>query len=89
MTRTHESLRDYYACSTPELDLLVTAALDAGALGSRLTGAGFGGCTVMLLNKGSEDVVLSELQERFEQVYGRVPEVEVFSGDEGPREIML
>jgi galactokinase len=46
MNASHESLRDDYRVSTPELDVLVDALVDAGAFGARLTGAGFGGAVV-------------------------------------------
>lgn len=49
MTESHASLRDDFEVSTPALDALVGAARDAGALGARLTGAGFGGCIVALV----------------------------------------
>jgi galactokinase len=48
---SHVSLRDDYRVSTRELDVLVTALLEAGALGARLTGAGFGGCVVALVER--------------------------------------
>jgi len=47
LVESHASLRDRLRVSCPELDQLVDAALDAGALGARLTGAGFGGCVVV------------------------------------------
>ncbi|MCP9487058.1 MAG: galactokinase [Gaiellaceae bacterium MAG52_C11] len=46
---SHASLRDDYEVSAVELDLAVTAATDAGALGARMTGAGFGGCALALV----------------------------------------
>lgn len=50
MNESHASLRDDYAVSIPELDVLVAAAQQQpGCYGSRLTGAGFGGCTVSLV----------------------------------------
>lgn len=49
MLESHRSLRDDYQVSTPELDLLVDLAMRHGALGARLTGAGFGGCIVALV----------------------------------------
>ena len=65
MTQSHASLRDDYAVSTPELDEIVGIALEAGAKGARLTGAGFGGCAVALCTKESEADVLAALRERF------------------------
>jgi galactokinase len=49
MTSSHESLRDDYEVSCPELDATVGAALDAGALGARMTGGGFGGSAIALV----------------------------------------
>ncbi len=50
MNASHDSLRDDYSVSSPALDALVAAARDVeGCVGSRLTGAGFGGCTVSLV----------------------------------------
>jgi galactokinase len=49
MLESHQSLRDDYEVSTPELDRLVHLAVEHGAFGARLTGAGFGGCIVALV----------------------------------------
>ena len=56
---SHASLRDDFAVSTPELDALVEAFVGAGALGARLTGAGFGGCVVALSPAETADEVLA------------------------------
>ncbi|MDQ3736808.1 MAG: galactokinase, partial [Actinomycetota bacterium] len=50
MYDSHVSLRDDYEVSTPELDAFVEVAREAGALGARLTGAGFGGCAIALVS---------------------------------------
>jgi galactokinase len=56
MYESHESLRDDFEASCPELDLLVDLARRArGVLGSRLTGAGFGGCTASLVQADALD----------------------------------
>lgn len=52
---SHASCRDLYEISCPELERLVVAAAETGALGSRLTGAGFGGCTLHLVRRADAD----------------------------------
>ncbi len=61
---SHASLRDDYEVSTPTLDRLVEAALEAGALGARLTGGGFGGSIVALAERDGADAVLQRILER-------------------------
>lgn len=65
MMRSHESLRNDYEASTPALDEIVATAVDAGAAGARLTGAGFGGCAVALCTRESAPKVVDALAERF------------------------
>ncbi|HEV3381038.1 MAG TPA: galactokinase [Trebonia sp.] len=48
LSASHESMRDDFAITTPALDLAVATALDAGALGARMTGGGFGGAIIAL-----------------------------------------
>lgn len=72
MNESHASLRDDYQVSVPEMDLLVATAqqLD-GCYGSRLTGAGFGGCTVSLVERGAVDRFAAGLQQEYRRVTGR------------------
>ncbi|KAI4136052.1 MAG: hypothetical protein LQ347_000102 [Umbilicaria vellea] len=57
MNQTQDSCRDLYDCSCPELDELCRIAKRAGAYGSRLTGAGWGGCSVHLVPKDRVDAI--------------------------------
>ena len=74
MFETHASLRDFYEVSTPELDLLVeiAASLD-GIIGARLTGAGFGGCTVNLVEEEKSSGFVVELAQRYQKETGLKP----------------
>ncbi len=65
MDASHESLREDYQVSSPELDRLVDLARRGGAAGARLTGAGFGGCAVALTDRRHLDQVLGTLEDRY------------------------
>ncbi|MBZ5582699.1 MAG: hypothetical protein LAQ30_10955 [Acidobacteriia bacterium] len=65
LLESHASLRDVLKVSCPELDRLVEAAMDSGATGARLTGAGFGGCAVVFAPKGALPAVREGLVARF------------------------
>ncbi|WP_419939866.1 galactokinase [Candidatus Palauibacter sp.] len=65
MNASHASLRDDFGVSTPALDEIVDVALDAGAAGARLTGAGFGGCAIALCPASQAERVMAALREHF------------------------
>jgi N-acetylgalactosamine kinase len=65
LTESHNSLRDDFEVSCPELDELVEIALRTGAAGARLTGAGLGGCVVALCEEPRVNKVLKALAKRF------------------------
>lgn len=90
MFETHRSLRDLYEVSVPELDTLVeSAARQPAVYGARLTGAGFGGCAVIVVERGAREPALAAIANDFERRFGRRPAIEVFTGDAGPREVAL
>jgi galactokinase len=61
MNASHASLADDFECSTVQLDALVDCARRGGALGARLTGAGFGGSIVALCDATSADAVIESI----------------------------
>jgi galactokinase len=65
INQSHNSLRDDYAVSCPELDLAVEAARSAGALGSRMVGGGFGGSAIALLRVKDVDKARTAIAEAF------------------------
>ncbi len=65
LLESHASLRDQLRVSCPALDQLVEAAMESGALGARLTGAGFGGCVVVLCRAVDRAAVRRGLVHRF------------------------
>ena len=62
---SHRSLADDFAVSTPELDLLVALAVEGGAYGARLTGAGFGGCIFALVAPAAAEQMVDHVGERY------------------------
>ena len=65
MDESHASCRDDFDISCPALERLVALARGAGALGARLTGAGFGGCAVDLVARERAPALLAALAEGF------------------------
>jgi galactokinase len=83
MNRSHESLRDLFEVSCPELDWLVKRSWEIdGVYGSRMTGIGFGGCTVTLLRADAVDKYLKRLEE-YERIFGFKAEAFVCEPSDG------
>lgn len=80
---SHASLRDDFEVSTPELDVLVEALTQAGALGARLTGAGFGGCVVGLAAVSDADSVVETALDLYAAETGLHPRAFVSRGADG------
>ncbi|KAI1751002.1 galactokinase [Xylaria castorea] len=65
MNETQDSCRDVYECSVPEIDEICQIAREAGSYGSRLTGAGWGGCSVHLVPADGVDQIKAALVEKY------------------------
>ena len=88
MRQSHLSLRDDYEVSCEELDVMVEIAASLpGIHGARMTGGGFGGCTVNLVEAEAVAAFTEELAKRYEQATNRVPQIYVCAAAEGAQEI--
>jgi galactokinase len=88
MFESHESLRDDYEVSSDELDFLVDTASDiTGVFGARMTGGGFGGCTVNLLRKDSVANFRDSSIELYASKFGFEPDFYIFEAADGASEI--
>jgi galactokinase len=84
MNQSHESLRDDYEVSSKELDTLVELARQQpGVLGARMTGAGFGGCTVNLVRADAAGGFAQAVAEGYEKALGLKAEIYVCRASDG------
>jgi galactokinase len=87
LAASHASLRDDYEVSSPELDTAVAAAVDAGAVGARMTGAGFGGSAVALARADLAGRVAERSAEAFAAAGFGPPEVTAVVPSDGARRL--
>ncbi len=84
LEESHCSLRDDFEVSCPELDLMVEIARNqAGVYGARMTGAGFGGCTINLVEAGAAEAFRSRMVEKYFRETKMVPEIYLCSTADG------
>ena len=89
MNASHVSLRDDYETSCPEVDVLVDEAWKiSGVIGSRITGGGFGGCTVSIVKDEAVEEFKEKLTAAYQEKVGKTPEFYVVSIGDGPSRIM-
>jgi galactokinase len=89
MTASHQSLRDDFALSCEELDVMVDLASPLpGVYGARMTGGGFGGCTVNLVADAVTDAFVSTMREGYARKTGIVPEIYVCSAARGVERVV-
>ncbi|WP_195572367.1 galactokinase [Paenibacillus sp. 1001270B_150601_E10] len=90
MNASHVSLRDLYEVSCTELDVMVEEALHVqGTIGSRMTGAGFGGCTVSLVQEDAVEAFIEAVGTRYEARTGIIPEFYVCEVGDGVQECLI
>jgi galactokinase len=88
MAESHESLREDYEVSCRELDVLVDiAGKQRGVLGARMTGGGFGGCTINLVAQGAVDTFCEVMAKEYEDQTGLKPEIYSLKAADGAQSV--
>lgn len=89
MDESHDSLRDDYGVTGIELDTLVDLArAQKGVIGSRMTGAGFGGCTVSIVENEHVDDFIQNVGEKYEEIIGHAADFYVVEIGEGAHKVL-
>jgi galactokinase len=84
MDQSHASLRDDFEVSTEALDVIVDLARSQpGCLGARMTGAGFGGCAIALVEESRAAELADRVTERYKETLGLQPEAYVCGAADG------
>jgi galactokinase len=78
-------MRDDFEISTPELDTAVETALSAGAIGARMTGGGFGGAAIALIERDAVDTVSDAVNRAFSASGFDAPHLFTVTPSAGPR----
>jgi galactokinase len=88
LNESHNSLRDLYEVTGKELDTIVEESLKAeGCIGARMTGAGFGGCAIAVVNKGSIETFKETVKKNYTEKVGYEPSFYMSGIGEGTQEI--
>lgn len=88
MRESHHSLRDLYEVSCRELDIMVDAAEGLpGFVGGRMTGGGFGGCTINLVRENDADEFAAGVADRYRKATGTAPQIYLCDAGDGSSEI--
>lgn len=87
LTQTHSSLQKDYQVSISPIDLLVELALEHHALGSRMTGAGFGGCTISIVKKNHSHVFMKQIEKKYYELTKQHCHCFLASSCDGAKEI--
>jgi galactokinase len=85
---SHTSLRDDYEVSCPELNAMVEIAQrQPGVYGARMTGAGFGGCTVSLVDEAHAEAFAAEVAPAYREATGLTPQIYISTASAGAGEV--
>ena len=88
MAESHQSLREDFEVSCHELDVMVELAQQcSGVVGARMTGGGFGGCTINLVNTARVESFQESVADGYKRALGKTPEIHVSTAGEGAAEI--
>ena len=87
LTASHASMRDDFEITVPEIDTAVTAALDAGAHGARMTGGGFGGCVLALVEADAVEPVVRAVEAAYAAAGFHPPVAFVATAADGARRL--
>ena len=89
MSESHISLRDDYEVTGKELDTLVSLAWELpGVIGARMTGAGFGGCTVSIVKEENVQYFIDTITEKYTEIIGYAPDFYVANISDGARKLL-
>ncbi|WIB77177.1 galactokinase [Curtobacterium sp. MCPF17_002] len=85
LVASHESMRDDFEISVPELDLAVATAMEHGAVGARMTGGGFGGAAIALVDREARGAITAAVTAAFAAAGYREPNVFTVHAAQGAR----
>jgi len=84
MAESHASMRDLYEISCQEVDIMVDSAQDLpGFCGGRMTGGGFGGCTINLVRTGNASDFAAQIADRYQRATNIKPQIYICSAEDG------
>ena len=87
MTASHASMRDDFEITVPPVDAAVDAALEAGAHGARMTGGGFGGCVLALVEEGAVDATVAAVERAYADAGFTAPTAFIAAPHDGARRL--
>ncbi len=87
LTASHQSLKNDYEVTGDELDILVSETLKAGAIGARMTGAGFGGCIISIIKKDQLNRIIDRVKKQYTDKVGYEPSFYAVHPSDGTHQI--